>query len=82
MHIARHEVTPDEVEDICNASPLAQEGSDGRLVVSGKTTAGRLLVVILAPSQDTAVFNLITAYPASGTYRRIYEQEYGKEDAA
>ncbi len=81
-HIARHDVTPDEVEEICSADPLVQATDKGRLVVSGKTAAGRFLVVILAPTSEPGVFYPITAYPASGKYRRIYEQEKGKEQAA
>ncbi len=49
-HIARHAVTPDEVDEICSADPLVQAAARGRLVVSGKTAAGRFLVVILAPT--------------------------------
>jgi hypothetical protein len=81
-HIARHGVTPDEVDELCNAGPLVQEGNESRLVVSGKTAASRFLVVIIAPTPEPAVYYPVTAYPASGKYRRIYEQEKGKENAA
>jgi uncharacterized protein len=81
-HIARHHVTPDEVNEICNADPLVQEAKNGRFVVSGKTAAGRFLVVILAPTPEPAIYYPVTAYPASGKYRRIYEQEKGEEAAA
>lgn len=51
-HIARHDVTPAEVDELCKAGPLVQEAYKGRLVASGKTAAGRFLVVILAPRQS------------------------------
>ncbi len=81
-HIARHNVTPDEVEEICEGDPLVQQTKSGRLLVSGKTTAGRFLVVILASKPEPDTYYPVTAYPASGKYRRVYEQEKGKEEAA
>lgn len=81
-HIARHNVTPEEVDELCKADPLVQQGKKGRLAVSGKTSTGRFLVVILDPEPESGVYYPVTAYPASGRYRRIYEQEKGKEQAA
>jgi hypothetical protein len=81
-HIARHDVTPDEVSEVCKADPLVQEAYGGRLVISGKTVAGRFLVIILAPTLEPDVYYPVTAYPASGKYRRTYEQEKGTEEAA
>lgn len=34
------------------------------------------------PTPEPDVYYPITAYPASGKYRRMYEQEKGKEKAA
>jgi hypothetical protein len=81
-HIARHEVTRAEVDEICHAHPVVQQGNKGRAALSGKTAAGRFLIVILDPEPEPGVYYPITAYPASGRYRRIYEQEKGKEEAA
>jgi len=81
-HIARHDVTADEVEEICKSNQLVQQGKKGRLAVSGKTAAGRFLVVILDPEPEPDAYYPITAYPASGRYRHIYEQEKGEEEAA
>jgi len=81
-HIARHDVTPEEVDELCQADPLVQQGKKGRLALSGLTLAGRFLVVILDPEPEPGVYYPVTAHPASGKYRRIYEQEKGKENAA
>jgi len=81
-HMARHDVTHREVDEICKGAHLVQQGSKGRLAVSGKTAAGRFLVVILDPEPEPDVYYPVTAYPASGRYRRIYEQEKGKENTA
>lgn len=80
--MARHDVTPTEVEEICKRDPLVQQGKKGRLAVSGKTATGRFLVIILDPEPEPGVYYPVTAYPASGRYRRVYEQEKGTEEAA
>ncbi|HUC87799.1 MAG TPA: hypothetical protein VMR95_01470 [Candidatus Binatia bacterium] len=78
-HLVHHAVTPDEVDQICKSDPLVQQGKKGRLVISGKTLAGRFLVVILDPETELDTYYPVTAYPASGKYRRIYEQEKGEK---
>lgn len=78
-HISRHNVTPEEVDEICMAEPLVQQGSNDRLAVSGKTNAGRFLVIILDPESKPGVYYVVTAFPASGKYRKIFDREKGKE---
>jgi hypothetical protein len=34
-HIARHEITPEEVEEFCHGKPIMQEGYGGRSLVIG-----------------------------------------------
>ncbi len=64
-HIARHDVTPDEVDELCIADPLVQQGKKGRLALSGLTSAGRFLVVILDPEPEPGVYYPVTAHPAT-----------------
>jgi hypothetical protein len=80
-HIARHAVVPKEIDELCATSPLVQEGKQGRLAVSGKTVAGRFLVAILDPRPEPGAYYVVTAYPASGKYRRIYDHEKEKEQS-
>ena len=81
-HIARHDVVPDEVEQICQTNPLVQKGKKGRIAVTGRTKAERILTAILDPEPEEGVYYPITAHVASRKYRRIYEKEKGGEQAA
>ena len=50
-HIARHQVAPDEVEDVVHdrRSRVFRTNAERHLVV-GRTSAGRWLLVVLAPA--------------------------------
>ena len=71
-HIARHDVTPEEVEEVCHGQPMTSETYKERLRLIGPTSAGRMLTVILAPELQGAYYP-ITARPASRNERRRYE---------
>lgn len=75
-HIARHDVTPAEVEEVCQAHGMVLQGSKGRLVFIAPTHAGRLLAVILDPESDAdqGVYYPVTARPAARKERRLYQQ--------
>ncbi len=70
-HIARHDVTPEEVQQVCRGDPLVQEIFDHRLRLIGPTEAGRLLTVSLAPWGNDAYYP-ITAHPANRGQQRLY----------
>lgn len=48
-HIAKHGISPDEVEDICHTQYQAVESFRKRLQLTGKTRKGRKLTIILSP---------------------------------
>ncbi len=75
-HIALHQVTPEEVEEICHGSPLVQQSYSERLVLIGPTLSGRMLAAVLAPEEE-GVYYPVTARPASRRERTLYEQEKG-----
>jgi uncharacterized protein len=75
-HIARHEVTMEEVEGVCRGEPLAQQSHQGRMVLIGPTPAGRVLAVILEP-EGFGVYYPVTARPASRKERALYDQNEG-----
>ena len=50
-HIARHEVTPDEVEEVCHGEYIVRQTYDERLLLIGPALNGRMLVVILGPTK-------------------------------
>lgn len=70
-HIARHAVTPDEVEEVCHGPFVTLTGYAERILVLGPTAAGRMLVAVLEPVEPE-VYYVITARPASRKERRYY----------
>jgi len=49
VHVARHEVTREEVEEVCHGPFITREAYAGRLMLIGPTRAGRMLAVVLEP---------------------------------
>jgi uncharacterized DUF497 family protein len=76
-HIARHDVIPDEVEEVCHGQPMTSQTYKGRLRVVGPTRSRRMLTVILAPTDEPGVYYPVTARPADRKERRSYEQQRG-----
>lgn len=83
-HIARHHVTPDEVEAICNGNPVVLQGQKkGRLVLIGKTEEGRVLGVVLE-SKGKRQYYPVTGYDAdvhdTTLYNRLRGGDYNETD--
>lgn len=78
-HIAKHNVVPDEVEQVCHINPVVQKGKKGRLLVFGPTEKHRMLVAVLDPIEEKGVFYPITAYSASKKLIKIYLNKKGGE---
>ena len=72
-HIARHEVTPAEVEQVCTGAFITRQSYAGRLLLIGPTYAERVLAVVLEPLDDGAHY-VVTARPASRRERRRYQE--------
>ena len=75
-HIARHGVTPEEIEEICHGRHAVRQGYAGRVILIGRTQAGRLVAAILDPDTDEedVVYFPVTSRPADRKERRIYAQ--------
>ena len=80
-HIARHNVIPEEVEQVCHIDPVVQRGKKGKLLVFGPTENRRMLVVILDPEAGKDVYYPVTAYKASSKLIKIYLNQKGGEEA-
>ncbi len=78
-HIARHQVAPDEVEEVCHGDVVARQTYQGRLIIIGPTQSGRILAVVLAPEEPPGVYYPLTARPASRNERRRYRESRGGE---
>lgn len=77
-HIARHDVTPEEVEEVCHGRPIASETYGQRIRLIGPDLQGRMRTVILAPRRR-GVYYPVTARPASRKERRLYHEQLGKQ---
>ena len=67
QHIAEHDVTPDEVDEILNDrySRTTHSASSGRPITFGWTSEGRYLAVVWELiEEDPLVAYPVTAYPA------------------
>ena len=72
-HIARHEVTPEEVEEVCHGNPVVQAGKQGCSPLFGPTGSGRMLTVVIDHEPGgMGVYCPVTARPASRRERAIY----------
>jgi uncharacterized DUF497 family protein len=75
-HIARHNVIPEEVEEVCHGRAFFSENTyKGRLRVIGPNAAGRVLTVILAPEGE-GMYYPVTARTASRKERQRYREHY------
>jgi len=80
-HIARHHVTPDEVEDVVFGNPLPDRGeTHNRLVLIGETEGERVLEVILQ-NRGEGLWYPVTAYEATDEKIAVYTRERGGEKA-
>ena len=70
-HIARHDITPEEVEDVLLSPPLdARRGErDSTYLVFGRSRDGRRLLVVIAPRPDNSWY-VVTAHDVDKAERR------------
>lgn len=76
-HIARHDVTPNEVEEVCHGSCIVLDARRGRFLIIGPTEKKRPLAVIVDPEPEEGVYYPVTARPADRRERRRYQEETG-----
>ena len=69
-HIARHHVSPDEVEEACFNGPLVLRGRGGRYYALGRTDSGRYIMVVLECRGGIA--RVITARNMTDAERRRF----------
>jgi len=76
-HIARHAVTPDEVEQVCFGQPLVQRaksyGENPVYYVLGQTDAGLYLFSVIIEFPDGKGYP-VTARPMTEKEKRRYRQ--------
>ena len=79
VHVARHEVTREEIEEVCHGPFITREAYAGRLMLIGPTSAGRTLAVVLEPV-ERGVYYPVTGRPASRKERRRYRDERQRDE--
>lgn len=76
-HIARHGVTPGEVEDVCFGDPLVQraksEGENPVYYMLGQTRSGRYLFCVVIVFPDGKGYP-VTARPMTNKEERQYKR--------
>jgi uncharacterized DUF497 family protein len=76
-HIARHDVTPEEVEDVCFGDPLIQraksEGENPVYYMLGQSTSGRYLFCVVIAFPDGTGYP-VTARPMTNKEKRLYRR--------
>ena len=72
-HIARHNVEPEEVEEVCQSRNLFERGRDGTYQITGQTEAGRYLSIVVVPRRNG--FYPVTARDADNKERRRFKKK-------
>jgi uncharacterized DUF497 family protein len=65
-HLSKHNILPEEVEEVCQGEYEAIESFRKRIELFGKTKSGRKLVIILPPEdRDLRVYGKGIYYPVT-----------------
>ncbi len=77
VHIARHRVGPEEVEELCfHRSPLIERGRGGLYYVTGQTRSGRYLFAVVR-TLGRGMARVITAREMELKEKRRFRQMKG-----
>ena len=77
-HIAKHDVTQQDVEEVVAGDPAVRETYKNRLQLIGPTRTGSVLAVIVGPVPGTSGrYYTFSARPASRSERRFYQEQRG-----
>jgi uncharacterized DUF497 family protein len=82
-HIARHQVTIEEVLEVVSGDYVYIKGHHDRLLLIGPTSLRRFLTVVVGRRIQPNTYGLVTARPASREERSLYrelEQQQGGEE--
>lgn len=78
QHILRHEVAPNEVDEVLLHQAVITKERWGRFAIYGTTKAKRYLVVVIEP-RDNDMYYPVTAYAMNTKLKAFYKKElYGE----
>jgi len=72
-HIARHNVSPHEVEEVCYSNPSVSRARNKALRIIGQTHSGRILTIFLAPRGKGSYFVVTARGATEAECRRFYK---------
>jgi len=73
-HIARHQVTLEEVQEIVSGDYAYIKGREDRWLLIGPTKQGRFLTVVIGERSFPNTYGLVTARPARRDERSFYRE--------
>ena len=76
-HIARHNVTPEEVEETCFNDPLILKARGNRYLALGRAESGRYLTIVFEVKFG-GIARVITARDMMDRERRYYRRIIGE----
>jgi len=77
-HIARHNVSPEEVKEVFDGKTLFLKAKYNRIMAIGQSSNGRYLAIILEKVENNRYF-VVTARDADRKERKMYKEELGGE---
>jgi uncharacterized DUF497 family protein len=72
-HISRHQVSPEEVEEVLTGDPVVLRGPDGRYLAYGRTANGRQLFAVYV-SRPGGRIRVLTAREMTDKEKRFYRK--------
>jgi len=78
-YIARHEIIPEEVEQVITNEYVFFPSHKGRVVVIGLSDAGRALHITLA-AREAQIYYVVTARVADRKERAYYQQHQEEQE--
>ena len=75
-HIAEHNVSPGEVEEVCCGDPCVTRARNRTLRIIGQSYSGRFLAIFLAPRGRGSYF-VVTAREATDAERKRFCRQKG-----
>ena len=76
-HIKKHDVTPDEVEQVCHGQVVVFDTYNDRYLIIGMTLSGKTLTIILDPEPEPNTYYPVTARSADKAERKKYNEMKG-----
>lgn len=76
-HVARHGVSPANIEDVCFGEHISFRGRERRYILYGKTESGGMIMVVLERLYGQ-VFSPITARAMTEKEKHSYRKKVGE----